>query len=71
MFLVPMESYGPLIEEKVQEILEKAYNEGKKEMSTIDINREIRKIHGMKIHFCIGHTKMTFQLWFQELWMAQ
>ena len=44
--LVPMESYGPLIEEKVQEILEKAYNEGKKEMSTADINREIGKAMG-------------------------
>ena len=38
--LVPMESYGPLIEEKVQEILERAYNDGKREMSTADINRE-------------------------------
>jgi deoxyhypusine synthase len=39
--LVPMESYGPLIEEKVQGILEKAYSEGKKEMSTVDINKEL------------------------------
>ena len=28
--LVPMENYGPLIEEKVQKILEQAYNAGKK-----------------------------------------
>ena len=44
--LVPMESYGPLIEEKVQEILEKAYNDGKKEMSTAEINRELGKAMG-------------------------
>ena len=42
----PMESYGPLIEEKVQEILEQAYNSGKKEMSTADINRELGKAMG-------------------------
>ncbi len=41
--LVPMESYGPLIEEKMQEILEEAYKQGKKEMSTADITREIGK----------------------------
>lgn len=41
--LVPMESYGPLIEEKMQEILEDAYKQGKKEMSTADITREIGK----------------------------
>lgn len=39
--LVPMESYGPLIEEKMQEILEESYKQGKKEMSTADITREI------------------------------
>ena len=44
--LVPMESYGPLIEEKVQKILEQAYNSGKKEMSTADINRELGKAMG-------------------------
>ena len=44
--LVPMESYGPLIEEKVQEILERAYNSGKKEMSTADINRELGRAMG-------------------------
>lgn len=41
--LVPMESYGPLIEEKMQEILEEAYKEGKKEMSTADITYLIGK----------------------------
>lgn len=41
--LVPMESYGPLIEEKMQEILEESYKQGKKEMSTADIAREIGK----------------------------
>ena len=44
--LVPMESYGPLIEEKVQKILERAYNDGKREMSTADINRELGKSMG-------------------------
>lgn len=41
--LVPMESYGPLIEEKVQQILEEAYSNGKKEMSTAYITAEIGK----------------------------
>jgi deoxyhypusine synthase len=41
--LVPLESYGPLIEEKVQQILEEAYNSGKKEMSTAQITAEIGK----------------------------
>jgi deoxyhypusine synthase len=41
--LVPMESYGPLIEEKVQHILEEAYKEGKKEISTAQITAEIGK----------------------------
>jgi deoxyhypusine synthase len=41
--LVPMESYGPLIEEKMQEILEESYKQGKKEMSTADITKEIGK----------------------------
>jgi deoxyhypusine synthase len=41
--LVPMESYGPIIEEKMQEILEESYGQGKKEMSTADITREIGK----------------------------
>lgn len=44
--LVPMESYGPLIEEKMQQILEEAYKQGKKEMSTADIAKEIGKMLG-------------------------
>jgi deoxyhypusine synthase len=39
--LVPMESYGPIIEEKMQMFLEKAYKDGKKEMSTSDITKMI------------------------------
>ena len=39
--LVPMKSYGPLIEEKMQSFLEKAYKEGKREMSTHDITKMI------------------------------
>ncbi len=41
--LVPMQSYGPLIEEKMQEILEEFYKEGKKKMSTAEICQEIGK----------------------------
>lgn len=41
--LVPMESYGPLIEEKMQEILEEEYKQGRKEMSTADITSAIGK----------------------------
>ena len=39
--LVPMKSYGPLIEEKMQGFLQKAYKDGKKEMSTNDVTKMI------------------------------
>lgn len=39
--LVPMGSYGPIIEEKMQMFLEAAYKSGKREMSTADITRMI------------------------------
>ncbi|MGI0076117.1 MAG: deoxyhypusine synthase [Nitrosopumilaceae archaeon] len=39
--LIPMESYGPIIEEKMQMFLETAYKSGRKEMSTADITRMI------------------------------
>ena len=41
--LVPMNSYGPIIEEKMQQFLETAYKSGKKEMSTVNITRMIGK----------------------------
>ncbi len=39
--LVPMESYGPLIEEKMQVFLEEEYQKGVKEMSSADICKMI------------------------------
>jgi len=39
--LVPMESYGPLIEEKMQQFLDIVYKKGKKEMSTAEITKMI------------------------------
>jgi len=39
--LVPMNSYGPLIEEKMQAFLEKIYKNEKKEMSTAEITKMI------------------------------
>lgn len=39
--LVPMDSYGPIIEEKMQVFLEAAYKSGKREMSTADITKMI------------------------------
>ena len=39
--LVPMDSYGPLIEEKMQTFLEKIYKRGRKEMSTAEITKMI------------------------------
>jgi deoxyhypusine synthase len=39
--LVPLKSYGPLIEEKMQGYLQKAFKEGKKEMSTHDVTKMI------------------------------
>jgi deoxyhypusine synthase len=41
--LVPTESYGPLIEKKMQAFLEEEYNNGIKEMSTEDICKMIGK----------------------------
>ena len=41
--LVPTDSYGPLIEKKMQEFLEEEYNNGIKEMSTEDICKMIGK----------------------------
>ena len=39
--LVPMDSYGPIIEEKMQMFLEKIYKRGRKEMSTAEITKMI------------------------------
>ena len=41
--LVPMENYGPLIEEKMQTFLEEEYQNGTREMSTSDICKMIGK----------------------------
>ena len=41
--LVPMDSYGPLIEEKMQMFLEEEYQNGVKEMTTAEICRMIGK----------------------------
>ena len=41
--LVPMESYGPLIEEKMQDFLEEEYQNGVREMSSSDISQMIGK----------------------------
>ena len=41
--LVPMDSYGPLIEEKMQSFLEEEYQKGTKEMSTSEICKMIGK----------------------------
>ena len=41
--LVPLDSYGPLIEEKMQEFLEEEYQNGTREMSTADICKMIGK----------------------------
>ena len=41
--LVPMDSYGPLIEEKMQEFLEEEYQKGVKEMTTVEICKMIGK----------------------------
>jgi len=41
--LVPMDSYGPLIEEKMQKFLEEEYQNGVKEMTTAEIAKMIGK----------------------------
>ena len=44
--LVPMQSYGPIIEEKMQAFLEEEYKTGNKEMSTADITKIIGRHMG-------------------------
>ena len=44
--LVPMSSYGPVIEEKVQSFLEEEYKKGTREISTADLTRIIGKHMG-------------------------
>lgn len=44
--LVPMKSYGPLIEEKVQSFLEEEYKAGKREISTSELSKIIGKHMG-------------------------
>jgi len=44
--LVPMDSYGPLIEEKMQSFLEEEYQNGAKEMTTAEICKMIGKHMG-------------------------
>lgn len=39
--LVPLKSYGPLIEEKMQSFLQKAYKDGKRSMSTHEMTKMI------------------------------
>ncbi|MDR1993748.1 MAG: deoxyhypusine synthase [Nitrososphaerota archaeon] len=39
--LVPNDSYGPIIEKKIQTMLSELYAEGKKELSTAELSREI------------------------------
>jgi len=44
--LVPMQSYGPIIEENMQAFLEEEYKAGNKEMSTADITKMIGRHMG-------------------------
>jgi len=44
--LVPMQSYGPIIEEKMQTFLEEEYKAGNKEMSTADITKMVGRHMG-------------------------
>jgi deoxyhypusine synthase len=60
--LVPMESYGPIIEEKMQMFLEAAYKSGKKEMSTADITRMIGENLG-EGSFLYWAYKNNIQIW--------
>ena len=55
--IVPLESYGPIIEEKVQSVLEKVYQSGKKKCLLLILQKNSVKLW-VRIHFFIGHTKM-------------
>lgn len=53
--LVPMQSYGPIIEEKMQAFLEEEYKAGNKEMSTADITKMIGRHMGENSFLCWAH----------------
>ncbi len=53
--LVPMESYGPIIEEKMQAFLEEEYQNGVKEMTTTDITSMIGKHLGEDSYLYWAH----------------
>ena len=53
--LVPLDSYGPVIEEKMQEFLEEEYQNGTREMSTVDICKMIGKNLGEDSYLYWAH----------------
>ena len=53
--LVPMESYGPIIEEKMQSFLEEEYQNGIREMTTADICKMIGKHLGEDSYLYWAH----------------
>jgi deoxyhypusine synthase len=61
--LVPMENYGPLIEEKVQKCLNDMYKEGRRDISTDEITSYIGSTLD-ESSFFIGPTKTKSQLLF-------
>jgi len=68
--LVPMDNYGPLIEEKMQSFLEEEYKNGVREMTTAEICKMIGK-HLGEDSFLHWANKNDVSVVVPELWMVQ
>ena len=59
--LVPNDSYGIIIEQKIQAMLQDLYKEGKRELSTSELAVKSACAVAMRARFFIGQPKTTFQ----------
>ena len=69
--LVPNDSYGTIIEKKVQGLLSDLYKEGKRELSTTELSAKSAYDAATKPQFSIGQQKTTSQFSYLESQTAQ
>ena len=67
--LVPQDSYGPVIERKMQQCLRELYNEGKKNISTYEL---LEHLGGLldESSFLYWASKNHIPVMYPELWMV-
>ena len=58
--LVPNDSYGIIIEQKIQALLAELYKEGKRELSTSELAAKSGCAAATRARFFIGQPKTTF-----------